>query len=182
MTDHIATRMFGRSVKPQTTRWLRAAIGIVLVCIAAAALWQYARPLSVLFAALAINTVLEYHKVFTSRAPIDIEVVSLTTAYLSASYGFGWGFIMAVAGPVIAHAGINYFGDATVVKIVAAISISIAATLFGASTFGLFGAVLVGMGVQFVIFTFVLGRNPLTNFIARITTIALTGYLLLLLR
>lgn len=149
-------------------------VSIVLAVI----LYQSFTALAILIAVIIINTALEFHKRFTRAAPVDIEIVSLGTAYLSATHGFWWAAILAVIGPIIAHLFLGYFGDATIIKVVSLVIIAAAATALGQAPIALFIAILFGLLFQLFAFAFVLGHDVLLNVISRITTGAFIAYIL----
>lgn len=149
-------------------------IGILVMVL----LWHTVPAAAVLALFLLINVILEQHKTLTERAPIDIEILSVGTAYLSSNFGIGWGLTLAILGPIISHASIAYFGDATIMKLLGHLGTACAAAVLGTSPAMLLLAITLGMVVQFCAFVFILGRSAATNVIARITTLGFSAYVI----
>jgi hypothetical protein len=127
---------------------------------------------------LIVNAIIEYHKRFTQAAPVDLEVITVGVAYVSAAHGLPGALLLALAGPVLAHSLLDYFGDATVVKIVSLAVVALVAAALEPTPVKLLAAVMAGLVVQFVGFVSVLGRSAATNALARLTTLLLSAYLL----
>lgn len=164
------------------TRWQQLLIGVLAVTLVFIAVYAIAPLVALVVAILVVNTLLEQHKTITSRSPLDLEVISLGVAYVGSQSGAGWAVTLALIGPLLAHAVMGYFGDATVVKTASLLIVAAVASIVQpVSATGLFATLCVGYVVQGVLFVAILDRSIVTNIIARLSTAVLHGYIVFML-
>ena len=126
---------------------------------------------------LALNTLIELHKHFTDGIPLDIELLFLGSAYLSAVYGYGWGLALAFTGSFIADGARGHIHSSTTVKAVAVMVTATAAAILNPTTAELVFAILLGNIAQYLIL-FTMGRTSgIMSVIRRLTTVGFNSYL-----
>lgn len=151
--------------------------GVVLLAFLA---WS-APALALLAAFLAVDVLLELHKLFTGSLPIDIEILYGGVAFLSAHYGVAWGIVLALIGPSVAALVRSHYCEEELIKTVALLISAIAALLFGPAPGSLLVAAAFGIVAQFAAVSG-LGLQPsFNNAFARLTATAVNAYVLVLL-
>jgi hypothetical protein len=153
-------------------------IAAIVALTLAVALYNYSAGFTLFLIILVANTVIEYHKLFTEGAPIDLEVITLGTAVLAATAGFLWGVILAVVGPTIAQLSRGNISSETMYKSAALVITAAAGYLLGSGQWDLFIAVIFGILAQYIAAAVVGQQTNTHNAIARLTTLALSTYLI----
>jgi hypothetical protein len=135
----------------------------------------------IMIAILAANTALEMHKIWTAGIPVDLELLTLGTAYLAASGHVVWALILAFTGPVCSEAARGHICTGSTFRPFALLAVVMVAPLFGPTAWGLMAAVVVGAIANWVRVLLTTGADPVASAISRTTQVLFAGHIIFML-
>jgi hypothetical protein len=133
--------------------------------------------LALVFIVLAANTAASILKKYLAAVPIDVDVLAVGTAYASAQYGFGAALLLVLVGPPLSEYVQGGIRELVWIKMVSLLVTAIAALVLGTQSLSLFIAVIIGLGVQYILMAITTNDTTL-NAVRRISNALLAGYIL----
>jgi cobalt-zinc-cadmium efflux system protein len=152
-------------------KWLVASLVVLSI---AYAVYNVSAGITALLLILVVNTLLEYHKVFTQGYPVDLEILTVGTAFIAATAGFFWGVVLAILGPMIAEISRGHMGEEPLYKSAALMITAAAGYLLGTSQWDLFIAVVFGILAYYIATAAQGNTSSIHNVLARLSTLALS--------
>lgn len=156
---------------------------VILVCAAVIApilvtFYHIFTALALTIIILGLDVLIELHKWYTEGMPLDLEILSVGIAYMTAVYSFGWGMLLAILGPIVVGMSHQEFSEGAIVRLASYIAVAIAAAMLGAAPIALFTAVLIGLGVRGVGSAYIVQRPLLVNVGGRLSTAFLAAVII----
>jgi hypothetical protein len=176
--EHHTPISFKIGAMPNWQKWgLSIVIAVPLIFI-----FYHSFPgLAIALGVIVANTLIEYHKLFTSGTNMDFEVLSVGTAFVSAKYGIGWSLLIVAFGPLVSDLSRSYFTEKSLFKSASLVVTAVAALLLGISSWQLFTAVIFGLIAYYCINMVASDVGAVPNAISRVSTAIFSAYVLFLL-
>jgi hypothetical protein len=127
---------------------------------------------------LAINTVLEMHKLFTQGIPVDFEILTVGVAYLAATGSIGFALLVALIGPVVAEVARGSFTNAAFFRPIVLVIVAFTAVSFGPSALGILSVVCIGLALHYIRVMFTARFHWFYSILPRLTQLVLALYVI----
>lgn len=162
--------------------WRAWVPGLLIFGMLAIVAGYFAPVLIVVFGLIALNALVEYHKWFTAGLPLDLELLYGGAVVVTAIYGVGWGFILALVGPIVSELARGEINREALIKTIGVGAAVLVASLGITSVIGLLFAVAIGLSAQFIGAAVIYNCSFAHNVTRRATVLILAGYMIVYLR
>jgi len=153
-------------------------LGIIFLFTITIVTYQFLLPVFLILLFLILDTLIEMYRLYVPMIPIDLELLTFATIYLTVTQGTGLAIIFILFSLIAMTISRGHFHPSFIIKILALILLSIIISITGFSTIKAIIAIIIVVVLQFTGYFFLMSGDPVKSTISRITNILFNYFLL----